>query len=192
MIMKFLTDSMLGRLTRFLRIFGYDTIYANDLEEYFNLTPVPDDKLMIYAKENDRIVITKDLAFHKRVVDQSTLTRSLTPHKRFMDQCIYLQGNGIYDYIQQLKDEIGLEFNFKMIIARCSICNSTLKPIDKALIENEVKSETYKHYDDFFQWVSFFSYFFPINWIFSSGNNFGICHSNFLFTNFILAVDFKS
>ena len=27
--MKFLADAMLGKLTRFLRIFGFDTIYAN-------------------------------------------------------------------------------------------------------------------------------------------------------------------
>ncbi|MFX0008351.1 MAG: Mut7-C RNAse domain-containing protein, partial [Candidatus Hermodarchaeota archaeon] len=44
--MKFLTDSMFGKLTRFLRIFGYDTVYANDLTTFFNIDPVPDDYLI--------------------------------------------------------------------------------------------------------------------------------------------------
>ena len=38
--MKFLVDSMLGKLARFLRMFGYDTLYANDLVEYFKIDPV--------------------------------------------------------------------------------------------------------------------------------------------------------
>ncbi|MFX1408521.1 MAG: Mut7-C RNAse domain-containing protein, partial [Promethearchaeota archaeon] len=36
---KFLVDAMLGKLARFLRIFGYDTVYANDLEDIFHLSP---------------------------------------------------------------------------------------------------------------------------------------------------------
>ena len=35
--MKFLVDAMLGKLARFLRIFGYDTIYANDLMLTFSI-----------------------------------------------------------------------------------------------------------------------------------------------------------
>ena len=55
---RFLTDSMFGRLTRLLRIFGYDTVYANDLENYFEVSPVPDDLLLKYALEHDRIIIS--------------------------------------------------------------------------------------------------------------------------------------
>ena len=40
--MKFLVDAMLGKLARFLRIFGYDTVYANDLIDYYDINPVPD------------------------------------------------------------------------------------------------------------------------------------------------------
>jgi len=58
--MKFLVDAMLGKLSRFLRIFGFDTIYANDLIEYYNIDPVPDSSLKEYAQSTDRIVITKD------------------------------------------------------------------------------------------------------------------------------------
>jgi uncharacterized protein with PIN domain len=128
--MKFLTDAMLGRLTRLLRIFGYDATYAEDIE-----TSAPDSTLLEYAIKEDLIILTKDYPFHKRAGERS----------------IYLTGEDVYDYLQQLKDEIGLQYNFDMQIARCSVCNSTLHSVEKELIKDEVKSETYKYYDKFFQ-----------------------------------------
>jgi uncharacterized protein with PIN domain len=130
--MKFLTDAMLGKLTRILRIFGYDTIYAEEIEQ-----SAPDAHLLEFALENDRIILTKDYPFHKRAGDQS----------------IYLTGKDVYDYLQQLKEERSLNFNFNIKIARCSVCNSTLQPTNKALVKTLVKPETYKYFDNFFQCV---------------------------------------
>ena len=67
LFMKFLVDAMLGKLARFLRIFGYDTIYANDLISYYNIDPVPDEKLLEYALENERLIITKDFPFFSKI-----------------------------------------------------------------------------------------------------------------------------
>jgi hypothetical protein len=134
--MKFLVDAMFGRLARFLRIFGYDTIYADDLEELFKISPVPDDKLADYALENNRIIITRDYSFYKKHRDRS----------------IFLEGEGIYNYLDQLKRSLSLEYNFNMQKARCSICNSNLGKVkDKAKIINEVKPETFKYIEDFYQ-----------------------------------------
>ena len=133
---KFLTDSMYGRLTRLLRIFGYDTVYANDLEEFFNISPVPDEKLAEYALENNRIIITRDYAFYKKYKERS----------------IYLEGEGVYHYLFQLKKKMHLEYNFILQKALCSICNSSLENVkDKKEIINKVKSQTFKHYNEFYQ-----------------------------------------
>jgi len=134
--MKFLVDSMLGKLSRFLRIFGYDTIFANDLEELFGESPVPDEKLKQYAKENDRIVITKDYIFYKKMKGTS----------------IYLKGEGVYNYLNQLKEELNLKYTFSMENARCSVCNSLMEEVkDKKLIKNSVLDETYNNYNEFYQ-----------------------------------------
>ena len=134
MHMKFLVDSMCGRLARFLRIFGYDTVYANDLEEYFSISPVPDNKLLEYAIEDDRIIITRDFPFYKKA----------------KERCVYLEGEGVYNYLKQLQLKLNLAYNFIMEQARCSVCNSHLdKVIDKSSIRDDVQDETYKHYDDF-------------------------------------------
>ncbi|TFG09204.1 MAG: hypothetical protein EU539_00095 [Promethearchaeota archaeon] len=136
---KFLTDAMFGKLTRFLRIFGYDTVYADDLKETFNVNPVPDELLAEYALENDRIIITRDYPFYKKNRDRS----------------IFLKGEGVYNYLHQLKNTLNLEYNFDMPKARCSICNSELRKVkDKIEIKNEVKHETYKHYEDFYRCVN--------------------------------------
>ena len=137
--MKFLVDAMLGKLSRFLRIFGYDTIYANDLEELYGMNPVPDDRLMQYAKENSRILITKDYVFYKKM----------------KKDCIYLKGEGVYNYLNQLKEILNLNYNFIIEKARCSVCNSALKKVeDKILIKEYVLKETYNNYDDFYQCIN--------------------------------------
>ena len=63
--MKFLVDAMLGKLARFLRIFGYDTLFANDLIKEFDIDPIPDKQLLAFAKKSNRIIITKDYPFFK-------------------------------------------------------------------------------------------------------------------------------
>ncbi len=134
--MKFLADAMLGKLTRFLRIFGFDTIYANDLIDYFQLDPVPDEKLIEYAKRNGRIIITKDYVLYKH----------------YREKSIFLRGEGIYNYLKQLNKQCGLKFKFNLRRARCSICNSQLQRVEnKNLIKKLVLEETYNNYDEFYQ-----------------------------------------
>lgn len=134
--MKFLADAMCGKLKTFLRIFGYDTVYADDLEEVFNISPVPDKMLAEYAIKNDRIIITRDYPFYKK----------------FKDRSIYLEGEGVYNYLSQLKLKFNLEYDFNIKKARCSICNSILKKInDKNQIINEVKPQTLKQFENFYQ-----------------------------------------
>jgi uncharacterized protein with PIN domain len=123
-------------LTRFLRIFGYDTVYANDLIDVFHENPVPDEKLIEYAKAHDRLIITKD--FHL--------------FERFYGNSIYLKGKGIENYLDQLSRILNINFEFKIEKARCSYCNSRLKRIpNKDSVKDHVLLETYKHYDEFFQ-----------------------------------------
>ena len=133
---RFLTDSMFGRLTRLLRIFGYDTVYANDLENYFEVSPVPDDLLLKYALEHDRIIITRDYPFFKKNEKQ----------------IFYLEGEGVYHYLNHLKKKMHLDYNFELQKARCSVCNSSLEEVkDKKEVINEIKPQTFNHYNEFYQ-----------------------------------------
>ncbi|TFF94752.1 MAG: hypothetical protein EU544_04095 [Promethearchaeota archaeon] len=137
--MKFLTDAMLGKLTRFLRMFGYDTLYANDLEDRLHIPSISDEKLLEYAIKEDRILITRDLPFHEIAKDKAKGS-------------IHLQSKDVYKSLKILKHELGLEYNFSMGGARCSVCNGKLTKIDdKEKIIDEVKEGTFNHYDNFYQ-----------------------------------------
>ncbi|MHA2283527.1 MAG: DUF5615 family PIN-like protein [Promethearchaeota archaeon] len=134
--MKFLVDSMLGKLARFLRIFGYDTIYANDLTEIFNTDPVPDEKLIEYAKENDRFIITKDLMLYKTYSERS----------------LFLHGEGVYNYLHQLKEKLNVTFEFNVEKAKCSICNSKLLKIqNKNEISGNALQDSLNNYEEFYR-----------------------------------------
>jgi uncharacterized protein with PIN domain len=134
--MKFLVDAMLGKLARFLRIFGYNTVYANDLIVVFKIDPVPDEKLIEYAKQNNRFIITKDR----------------TLNKTYFKRSLFLHGEGIYNYFFQLKEELGLTFKFEGEKARCSLCNSNLFRIqDKSKIFNEILQESFNNYEEFYR-----------------------------------------
>jgi len=134
--MKFLADAMLGKLSRFLRIFGFDTIYASDLIDHYHTNPVPDSKINEFAIGSNRIVITKDLPFYKKIKENAIL----------------LEGEGVYNYLNQLKRKLNLDYEFNMENARCSVCNTMLEKVNnKNSIKDFVKRETYKTYNEFFQ-----------------------------------------
>ena len=54
---RFLADVMLGRLARWLRIIGYDTLYFRDMD---------DRELIRRAIEDDRILLTRDRELSRR------------------------------------------------------------------------------------------------------------------------------
>lgn len=133
--MKFLTDCMLGRLSRFLRIFGYDTLFAKDLEDESN-TAVPDEELAKVARNENRIVLTKDKLFSKISAPDS----------------IFLEGKDVYQYLAQIKSKFKSIFEFKLKKSRCSVCNSTLTRVkNKEEVKGLVNEGTYEHISEFYR-----------------------------------------
>ncbi len=129
--MKFLTDSMFGKLTRFLRIFGHDTVYAEEI-----MVSAPDSELLKYALENDRIILTRDKPFSKIAKLNS----------------IYLEDIDAYENLLRLQKEINLTLNFSIKNARCSTCNSTLNKVeDKESIKDQIMEETFNSFQDFYK-----------------------------------------
>jgi uncharacterized protein with PIN domain len=57
--MKFIVDSNVGRLARWLRIAGFDTVFINDLD---------DNRLVRLALAEGRVLLTKDTQILKRRV----------------------------------------------------------------------------------------------------------------------------
>ena len=109
--LKLLTDGMLGRLTRWLRILGYDTVYAPDTD---------DRELLRRARAEDRVLLTADHALAARRGAHTLL----------------IKAQSLADQLRQVRAELGpppgLEFS------RCVACNGELAPADKSTLADRV------------------------------------------------------
>ncbi len=105
--MKFLADRMLGTLTRYLRLMGYDTLSANSIEPGDTRE---DTALLELARAEGRILLTRD--------------RELA--RRGGDQAVYLPGEDVMDQVRTLSS-LGLIVPV-LALDRCSLCNTVLRP----------------------------------------------------------------
>ncbi len=123
---KFLVDSMLGKLAKWLRLLGYDTIYT-DIKDY--------NKLQGFLQK-DYIFLTRQ---HKWI------------HYRVLkDQAIYLvQANEPRAQLAEVMKKFKLEFSPQSFCSRCIVCNVVLVERQKEEIETylpEYIRHTFSHF----------------------------------------------
>jgi len=115
---RFLADRMLGTLTRYLRFMGYDTVSANG---FVAGKPDEDTRLLELAKNDRRILLTRDHELARRGGDMAVLV---------VDGDVLVQ-------VQQLSDLDLIEQRLPM--SRCSLCNTVLR----AATHDEITSARY-------------------------------------------------
>jgi uncharacterized protein with PIN domain len=121
----FIADVHLGRLAKSLRLLGFDTRYQN------NFTHA---EIMAIAVEEARTLLSRNVAFAKNTSIQSFI--------------IYSE-----DFIEQLKAVVE-HFSLKNSLqpfSRCIVCNGLLKTVPKQTILKELKENTAKYYNEFWQ-----------------------------------------
>lgn len=104
---------MLGKLATWLRLFGYDTLYAGDLDIE------GDEDSFLINEFRDRILLTRDKELYKRA-------KGLRP-------VFLIKSDRLKEQLKELK-ALGIKYELKM--DRCSLCNSPLrKPSDEEALE---------------------------------------------------------
>jgi len=103
---RFITDRMLGTLSRYLRFMGYNTLSANGFAEG---NAKEDTLLLNLAARENRILLTRDTELALRGKERAVLVKS----EEVMDQ------------VQQLIDR-GLIIR-RLMMTRCSLCNTELR-----------------------------------------------------------------
>ena len=111
---KFITDRMLGTLTRYLRFMGYDTTNANGLLEG---DPKEDTMLLRIARDEGRLLLTKDAELARRGDASVLLIRS----------------DDVMTQVQQLIDRHLIKRRIAM--SRCSLCNTELREANTCEIQ---------------------------------------------------------
>ena len=124
--MKFLCDQMLGTLAKWLRLFGFDTYYAN--------SKVEDKDLIEIAKKENRVVISRD----KELIIQA---------KRENLKVIEMKITELDDQLKIVLSDINIDSD--KVLTRCSICNSLINIIDKADVKNKVPKKVFENNEKF-------------------------------------------
>ena len=128
-MLKFAADGMLGRLTRWLRLLGYDTKYSNLME---------DRQLLALARNEKRILLTRDLQLY-----QQATARGL--------DAFYVEGQTQTEKLARLAKRYNLKLAVDMTTSRCPKCNTRAKPVSKKDVSGKVEENTFSHYEDF--WI---------------------------------------
>jgi hypothetical protein len=124
--MNFLCDQMLGTLAKWLRIYGFDTFYAN--------STISDDKIIMISKKENRCLITRDeeLAF------------------RCKKENIKIIHFKVVDLDEQLNLVLhGLEIDKDKFLSRCILCNYELSKIKKDQVKDKVPTKVFQNHEKF-------------------------------------------
>ena len=127
--MKFVADSMLGKLCRWLRMIGQDVKYS---------TQFTDSELLMLAKVEARVLLTRDFELYKRAI-----TRSLAS--------FYLEGKTESEQLAQLGGRYNLALEVDMDKSHCPICNTKLVATPKEQLFSMIEKNTYTYYENFWR-----------------------------------------
>jgi hypothetical protein len=122
--MKFILTRELGRLSKWLRILGFDAAYFNQ----DNLS-----SLIIQALRDERIILTRNL----RLLRPSGVKVVLIKDERIKEQ------------INEVLKKFNLKPSSETMFSRCIICNEELVDIEKEKIKDRVPEYVFKTQEDF-------------------------------------------
>ena len=121
--MKFIADCHLGKVAKYLRIFGFDTLFFQTIE---------DDKIIHIANKENRIVLTSDKELYSRIKKRALYIE----HGEFEKQLRAIFNH--FDLYEQINP-----------FSICIECNGKLEKVSKNEVIDSVDLKTKIFHDDF-------------------------------------------
>jgi uncharacterized protein with PIN domain len=121
---KFIADVMLGRLARWMRFLGFDTLY------YSNIS---DSRLIRVAREQDRFILTRDTRLIKI---------------KGVEDYLLIKANDSFEQLLEVTEALKLKhFN---PLSRCVKCNGPLTRIlNKSKIKDSIPEYVFLNFNVF-------------------------------------------
>lgn len=122
----FIVDTHLGKLARYLRMLGFDTLYENDFT---------DAQIIDLSNRDGRIILTRDLGILKQnKVKYGYFLRNTDPDEQ----------------LREVVSRFDLSDHFHPF-SRCLVCNGHLVPVKKDLVAQKIPPRTFKDYNEFYR-----------------------------------------
>ena len=123
---RFVLDVHLGKLARYLRLLGFDTLYRNDCD---------DAELARLASVERRILLTRDRDLLKRaVVTHGYYVRATDPRRQ----------------VEEIMDRLDL-YRVIQPFQRCARCNGLLATVSKQQVWERLLPETRRYVETFWE-----------------------------------------
>ena len=123
-VMRFVLDVHLGRLARYLRLAGFDTVYDRE---------AGDDRLAEVSRAEHRVLLTRDQGLLKRrVVTHGYCVRSTAPSRQLA--------------------EVVSRFDLRRLVrpfSRCTVCNGVLAAADRQEVAADVPERSREQFTEF-------------------------------------------
>lgn len=122
--LKFILDVHLGRLAKYLRLCGFDTLFSSFFE---------DREIIETARLEDRAIITRDRLLLKAAGD----TEGYLVKSQYHDE-----------QLREVFERFALKNHVRLFI-RCISCNSLLEEVKKEEIADRLQADTRKYFSTF-------------------------------------------
>lgn len=124
--MRFLTDPSLGKLARWLRVLGYDTLYYRQMDL---------GSMMERARKEDRVVLTRAIPLREK------LAAAALPH-------LFLRSDHLEEQLREVIRAFSLPARSGPF-SLCLVCNERLREVAKEAVEGRVPDFVYETQDHF-------------------------------------------
>ena len=124
--MKFIVTKEVGRLARWLRILGFDTVYHDQDNTA---------RVLLLALREQRIVVTRN----KLLFDTISA------------KAVYLTQEKVEDQLTAVVGKLGITRDEEKMFSRCVLCNTLLVSVEKRSVKERVPAYVYKTQDAFME-----------------------------------------
>lgn len=122
--MKFIATKELGRLCKWLRIMGYDTLYFPKAERR---------ELIIKSLREERVILSRD--------SKMSVYSGI--------RMIHIKSDFVEEQVKQVVRELGIQPDRDRFFTICVICNMPLKDVKKEYVKDKVPPYVYTTQESF-------------------------------------------
>jgi len=127
--LKFVTDGMLGKLTRWLRMLGQDVVYTGSMD---------DKELIQKTKKEQRILLTRDLELYQQAIGRGA-------------EAFLVDGKTEAEKLAKIAKRFGFKLEIDVKVSRCPKCNTRIKPVSKTNVIKKIPQTTSSYYNEFWE-----------------------------------------